>query len=269
MEELQFQVQIDPNLEGPLTGVVAFGEFEVQEGAVYPLDGIRAFYEDLIMGRPFPLVFAAREIVSLSQIVGITLFLFRDLAIHPDTPKFITAVDLVDRYQHAGAAHVEPELLDFFKFLLACFPSDLTKDEQGARLKMVVGRVRQYLHEGSLPSMISHTKVPRVLDVGTNGFVVAEVPKGRDLEAAWVELFRRGYLRGALFGTGGEQTEVLVAKKSPFVLLDLERAATILNDAEFSMGAPGSWVVKDLWLRSPEGGTLLPPKSVLDVLVRV
>lgn len=270
MQELEFQVVVNPDLEPKQQGVVAFGDFEVEDGAVFPENGVQEFYEDLIMGRALPLVFVTRRAETVGVLVAVTLFLHRDLATYPSTPNLVLAARLADRFKHAGLAHIDRDLADFFHLLASYFPPKLSKAEQGKRLQEAVAWIRRYVIEGTMPSGPGLTgPLPRIIDVGTNGFVVAEVPKGRSLEAAWVELYRTGYLRGVVFAVGQERIGVMAARKSEFLQLDLRRAGEVLNEAEIAMGEPAGWEARPLWLRGPVDGTLLPPAAILEVLTRM
>ena len=269
-QELSFQVIIKPDLEKSQKDVVAFGDFEVEsEGAAFQHQDLAAFFEQLFLGRPFPLVFVTRK-VTLPSLVAIALFLNRDLAIQPSTPNLVYSVELVDRYGLAGLAQLDRDLADFLQLLSGFFPENLARTEQGRRLEIAVDWIRGYLQEGALPAN-PHTgtsSMPSILDVGTNGFVVASISRG-DLESAWIELYRLGYLRGVLLTFQKDRLWALGAKKSPYLQLDLRQAAEILNEAERAMGEPPEWRSEPLWLRSPEGGTELPAEAIVEVLVRV
>lgn len=260
MEELHFQVLVlDPDVPFP-EGAVCFGaDF-----------GLRRFYEDLIMGQPFPLVFATRGINDLQTVVAISLFLHRELAINPATPNLVVAAELTDKYENAGLAHIDYDLGRFFRFVKRFLPPDLSKKELESRLISAVAWVREFVLEGRLPSMPGEPPSPRILDRGTNGYVVAEAPAKSRLDEVWVELFRQGYLRGVVFGAvEDDRRKVLIARKSAFLSFDLARAAEIFNEAERAMGELPGWQASELWLTGPDEGTLLLPSMVLDVLVRV
>lgn len=273
VEELRFQVVVlDPKVERQVRGAVAFGDFEIldNDGVLYPKHGLRAFYDDLIMGRPFPLTLVTSALDTIGSLVAVTVFLYRDLAIHPATPNLVVSADLVDSYKHAGLAHIDRDMARFFVFLGEYLPSGLNRKEQESRLLSAVGWLREYLLNGALPALPHEPPVPRVIERGTNGFVVAETPGWKDMETSWVELFRQGFLRGVLFGTPREDRQVaLVARKSAFLQFDLRRAAEIFNEAERSMGEAPGWESNELWLRTPPEGTLLLPTTILEVLLRV
>lgn len=272
MQELQFQVLVlDPKVERRLQGaVVALGDFEAPDGVVFPKSAILDFYRDLILGRPFPLTLVINSIDGIGSLVALSVFLHRDLALHPGTLNLVSAATLVDQLQVAGLAHVDRDLARFFRLLTQFFPPNLGRKEQEIRLTTAVGWIRQYILDGTLPALPHEPAVPRILTKGTNGFVVAETPSWKSMEEGWVELYRQGFLRGVLFGTARDgKMAVLAARKSPFLLFDLAKAARFFNEAEQAMGELPEWQANDLWLKAPGGGTLLLATQILDVLVRV
>jgi len=253
--------------------MVGFGDFTLvdgnQTGAVYPEGGLPQFFTDLILGRAFPLTFATRGIHSVGALVAVSLFLHRDLAIHPRMPMMVTSAALVEQLGHAGLALVDRDLVRFFRMLEVFLPPKLNRTDQQEHLKTAVGWIREYVMADTLPAMPPEAPPPRVIDRGTDGFVVAEMPDKR-LEDGWVELFRQGYLRGVLVGPASKDRRfVLAARKSGYLKYDLQGAARILNEAERAMGEPGEWEVSDLWLKSPPKGTLIPISGLLKVFVRV
>lgn len=273
VEELRFHVLVlDPKSQKQIKNAVAFGDFETEDpdAIIYPKDGGRAFFDDLIMGRPLPLTLITSGLDRMSLLVVLTVFLSRELAIHPATPNLLVAADLVDRYQLAGLAHIDRDLARFFGFLAEYLPQGLGRKEQETRLASAVEWIRDYILEGTLPALPREAPTPRVLDRGTDGFVVAETPTWQSMELGWLELFRQGFLRGVLFGAAREDRRaVLVARKSLFLPLDLRKAADIFNEVERSMGDPPAWIASDVWLRGPVEGTLLLSSMILDVLLRV
>lgn len=273
MEELSFQVLVlDPKSDRRVQNAVGFGDL-VTDGPIYAKDQLETFFEDLILGRPFPLTFATTGLDTLSTLVAVCLFLHRDLAIHPTTPNLIAAVRLVDRHGYVGLAHVERDLGRLLSMLMESFPSNLGKVDQEMRLTSALAWIREYVRSGALPALPQEPALPRVLDRGTAGFVVAEIPSRVRFTEGWVELFRQGHLRGVLFGPTVGSVEgrrrVVVTKKSQFLGLDLVKAAEAFNEAERAMGEPPAWVVEDLWLFGPPEGTLLLPTMIVDVLVRM
>lgn len=272
MEELRFEVVIDPDVDPKVENVVAFGEFTSPEqtAVIYPDDPalLVNFYSDLILGRPFPLTLVTRIVNTIGKIVSLALFLHRDLAIHPRMTSLVAAATLVDQLRLVGLAHIDPDLARFFKFLVSYMPPGLSKDQQKDKLVTVVGWVREYILEDRLPSLPRSSPPPVVFDIGTNGFVLAHTKSS--MEDGWIELYRQGYLRGALFGSDREgRRAVLAARKSPFLSFDLKKAAEILNETERAMGEPPGWATDGLWMEGPPNGTLLLISAITSVLVRV
>jgi len=273
VEELRFHVLVlDPKDNRKIENAVGFGEFETsdREARIYPKDGALAFFHDLILGRPMPLTLVTSGLDRLGILVVLAVFLSRDLAIHPVTPNLLAAADLVDRHHLAGLAHIDRDLARFFLFLIDYLPPTLGKKEQETRLSSAVSWIREYILDGSLPALPHDPPMPRVIDRGSDGFVIADTPAWKNMELGWLELYRQGFLRGVLFGRPREDRQaVLAARKSSFLSLDLRRAAEIFNEAERAMGEPPSWVASELWLKGPQEGTLLLPTMVLEVLLRV
>lgn len=272
MEELRFQVVVDSRLDREVDGVLAFGDFvSGGDAVVYPDDptALSCFFLDPIQGRPYPLTLVIRSIHTVGHLVSVALFLHRDLAIHPAMPALVMAASLVDELKLAGLAHIDRDLARFFQLLEGYLPPNLSKKAQQERLGTAVGWIRQYVLDGQLPALPVEPAPPRILDVGTNGFVLAESVLKVSLESCWVELYRQGFLRGAVYGQPRKDghRRVLVARKSTLLAFDLRKVADILNEAETAMGEPPGWVASSLWLKSDS--TLLKPEDVTKVLVRV
>lgn len=229
---------------------------------------LTSFFEDLILGRSLPLVFATPAIRDLDTLFAIALFLHRDLAIAPAMPGLVAQVDLVHRRGLPMLGHVGGELARFLRLLRAYFPEGLTKTDLGQRLTTAVGWIRAYVLEGALPSLGKPFAGATVLQRGTDGFVVAETTG--DLLEAWVTLFSQGHLRGVLVSSErGGRREVLGARKSLFRAFDLPLAARLLNEMEVTMGEPGGWRTTGDWLWGPPGGTRLLVEHLVEVLIRV
>jgi len=278
VEEIQLKVVLDPAIGSVVKSVVAFGDFttedETIETAIYnPLE-LPRFFRDLILGRPLPLEFVSKGIPNLGVFVAMALFLRRELAIHPAMPGLIAAVDLVDNYGVSGLAHVDRDLARFFR-VLKSFLSEIPKGASQIKLDTALGWLAEYIDRGSLPALIPDEPQPSIIDRGTNGFVLAEIQRWSwpSLEFGWEELYREGYLRGATFSPMHKDTQrrlVLGARKSLYLSLDLNKAASALNEAEDSIGEPAEWSCeKGLWLKSPPEGTLIPISALTQLLVRL
>lgn len=269
MPELQYKVVLDSEAPTELKESVGFGEFEAADelSVVYGVEDLIQFHKDLILGRPLPLTFVAKGIQNLGTFVALLLFLQRDLAIHPAVPGFVVAVSLYDSYGVSGLAHVDRDLSRLLKALrsiLVVPPKG--SDNQSTTLTNAVSLCRDYLLNGRLPNLKVEGDPPAVLERGTNGFVVARTTS--DLLESWEELYRQGYLRGVVLrSSGADRWDVLAARKSLFVGFDLIKAASALNDAEVAMGEPVGWSTDGFWLSSPDGGTLLLPSMVLQILL--
>jgi hypothetical protein len=269
MPELHLEVVIDPKLPRSVSDVVAIGDFET--ASPYYAEGeLPRFYADLAMGRPFPLKLVVRDIDSVSTLVSIVLFLRRDVALHPATASLVTAVYMFERLGVAGLAHIERDLARFLLVVSNFVPPKLSQKEQEERLKVVTTWISDYVLQGHLPVLPPEPLPPRILDHGTNGFVLAEAEEGTPLDYSWISLFRSGFLRGALLSpVKNDRRLVLVAKKSLWLTMDLHRAGEILNEAEKAMGESPAWKAEDLWLRGPPKGTLLLISMIVKVLTHV
>lgn len=236
-------------------------------GPAFP-GALTSYFEDLLLGRPFPLTFATPCLADVDTITAIALHLNRDLAVHPMTPAFVSTVDLVHRRGAPALAHIEPDLARFLCFVRTFLEAGLTQREIGDRLGTAIGWIREYLEEGRLPHLAPTLSSTRVVDTGTNGFVVAETTG--PLVDSWVDLFRQGFLRGVLFSAAeNDRRKVLAARKSHYLAFDLSLAVHLLNQMETAMGELPEWETDGFWLRGPADGTLLLVSHVIEVLLRV
>lgn len=231
---------------------------------------LQRLYEDLLLGRALPLRFETRAIAGIDTLVAIAVFMHRDIAIHPSMPAFVATVDAAHRLGVAYAAHLDPPVERFLRLLRAYVIPDapLSKNDVASRLTTALGWVRAYVTDGDLPHLGVLPPPPRVLDRGTNGFVVAQATGS--LPEAWIDLYRSGHLRGVVVGpdTDGRR-RVLAARKSQHLPFDLLRAATYLNEIERSMGEPPEWCADNLWLHGPKDGTTLLLSHIVEVFLRV
>jgi hypothetical protein len=266
-EELQFRLLIDKDLPRSLPGAMGFGDFDAEEE--FPVyTSLPVFFSELALGRPLPLVLVLRDLESVSHLLTVALFLHRDLVIQPAMVGLISAVDLADRWGIAGLAHVDRDLARFLMLLSSFLPSGLKKAILQERLPVAIRWIREYALEGGFPSLPPEEDPPRILNTGTNGFVVASAIGL--LETAWVELFRQGFLRGMVFGPPkDDRRRVLIGRKSAFLQMDLPKAGAALNEAERAMGEPPGWRVGTNWVESPEKGTLILVSHLVELLLRV
>lgn len=278
MSKLDLYVAIDPELPSELTTpAVAFGEFTSNHPGVviYNSGGealqLAAFYVDLICGRPLPLQFVTRELKGIASLVAIALFMDRALALNPKVPALISAVELVSALQEGGLAHIDRDLARLLLFLdHYFFRTPLTKKDMEHKLAQVVDWIRVWVLEGKIPSMGKEPPPPKVLDRGTNGFVVAETAATSQMVEGVVELYRMGFLRGVLYAVGAdERTYVLAFRKSKYLQFDLQEAAGRLNGLEAARGNPEGWKVQRHFLTSPEWGTMTPRDTLTGVFLRI
>ena len=229
-----------------------------------------SFFEDLLLGRPMPPTFATPAVQDIDTLVAIALFLHRDLALHPNTPGFVSVVDFVHRRGLPALAHIEEPLARFFSALRGYFPErGLSQRELSARIISAVSWIREYVHDATIPVLgpAPNTTV-RILDQGSEGFAVAETTGS--LWDGWVQLYRMGFLKGILVTHQNERLSLLVAKKSHHVRFNLPLAAKLLNEMETVMGEAPEWLASSdgLWLERPSG-TLILLRDILAVLSRV
>jgi hypothetical protein len=226
-----------------------------------------ALFEDLILGRPLPLTLATRSLQDVDTLVAITLFLHRDLAIHPATPKLVYTVDFLHRLGLPALAHIDVADARFFASLRAHFPEGLSQHETASRLASAVDWLREYVLNGTIPVVGPEPTPVTILNQGDNGLVVAKT--SGDLWDGWVDLYSLGFLRGILISEGGRK-RVLAARKSLHIAFDLPRAEGLLNYLEKSAGqAPGWQVTNDgLWLEH-RAGTALSVDAMSSVLTHV
>jgi hypothetical protein len=275
MPDLELQVVVNEDLPYELESGVAFGDFQVREGLVYDggPESLLQFYRNLLVGRPHALTFYTRKIPWVSNLVAIALFLRRDLAVHPKMAQFVMSADLASNYGAAGLAHVEPDVGSFLRFLRDyVVAQELGRPELGRRLHQAVEWIGEYILEDRLPNLRPEPSLPRILDVGTDGFVTAQSSGSEITQDDWIPLYRQGFLRGVLFTPPENDFRgYLASRKSSWLDFDLSKAAAWLNEAEKALRGPDGprWEADGNWLWGPEPGTLLPPSSVLDVLTRV
>lgn len=272
MEEpipLSFYVTIDPNLPREInTPVVAWGDFvsEHPEVAVYEPSNmpLSRFYIDMIMGRSFALQFATHAVADLECLVAITLFLDRSLALHPKTSNFVASINMVSSLGAAGMAHVDRDLARFILFLdQYTIQEKVSKKEMEQKLMSAIQLIRAYILEDQLPSLPPEQDLPKVLDTGTNGFVLAETLKPTSLVLSVVELYRMGHLRGLIFSG----RHVLAFKKGKFLQFDLMQALETLNGAE---PEDALWYIHPggVFLSSPPQGTNIPRETLISLFLR-
>lgn len=268
VQELRFEVVIDSRLE-PVTEQLVTYDAGARDGdrLAWGYGSLRDFYEDLILGAPWPLKLGIHTIRGVDTIVAVALFCGRDLAVQPNTMAFVAATDLYRRFGVAGLAHIPSDVAKFIVLLSSYIPQGLSKEQTGERLTHAVAWVREYLLEDRLPHLGAALANFRVVDLGTNGFVVAEC--ARPSAAAWAEVYRAGFLRGVLFSPDKDaRRSVVAARKSRFIELDLGHAVRLLNELERAAGGDPEWQADDFFAWSPGAGTALLPSEILEILLR-
>lgn len=273
---MDLRVTVDPDLPTELDEpAVAFGPFQGSHAGLViyaPSPGassLSRLYVDLICGRPLPLTFLTRSAQNIETVVAVSLFLDRELCLHPKAASLVSAVELASQLQEGGLAHVDRDLARLFVFIdgYLC-GSHVDKVEQGRRLQQAVCWLRDYVLSGGLPSLPRAGEPPTVLDRGTNGFVVATA--GPRLVDAVIDLYREGHLRGVVFSsteTGRER--VLAFKKSSYVRFDLQAAEAHLNSVEGTLGQPARWKANRFLLSSPPKGTSITREDLIQTFLRV
>ncbi len=280
MVPIRFNVTLDPEAPAVLGDTVTFetgatlAEVSSQDTFAYNHHGggfgdahpgaLTSFYEDLVLGRPFPLQMVAHRVDGMDTIVAMALFLHRDLVLLPRTIGFVGTVDFLHRRGLTVVGHVDPDLEQLVYAL-----HDVPEGSVEGWLPHAIDWVREYLQTGATPGTPTRIDV-RVIERGTTGYVFATTARKRDLLRGWIELYRQGFLRGFLLTDDvAGRRHVLASHKSPYVSFQLERAAMVLNEMESAMGEPVGWAVDQQWLSSPYAGTFILPEHLSEVFTRI
>ena len=266
--QVKLEFSVVPNFPRALTvPLVGLGDFEVKHPGAVAYTGeqvplLASLWVDLISGRPLPTRLVIKQVKNVEQLVCLSLFMDREVALSPKIPALVGSVELAKNLHAAGLAHIEPDLARLLTFLdQYLFSSNLNPKELSRKLQEALLWIRNYVLEGSLPNMPRPSDPPKILDHGTNGFVVAET-RGRFVDAI-VDVYRQGFLRGILFGTAGSSA-VVCFKKSHYLRYDLEAASWRLNQIE---GGLANWVVEGLHLHNPSTG--IPRQLIIDTMLKV
>jgi hypothetical protein len=282
--EIHFQVLVDSTAPALVERAISFetgaSRAQVEEPSNFayehhgedfsPRDSgaLTRFYEDLLEGVAFPLTFATKSIKGIDTLMAIALFLHRDLAIHPSTPGLVTAVDLIHRKGLPFLGHVDADLARFLQGMMDFFPVGVSKQEMGERIASATQWIRGYVIEGTLPNVGPLMTKPRLIEVGTNGFVLAEA--GKPSLDVWGDLYRQGFLRGVLLGPEDRDfRQVIASRKSDKIAFDLNQAAYHLNELERLSGGEANWRVDGHYLFGPPDGSLVLVAHMLGVFLRV
>jgi hypothetical protein len=281
VEELRFQVTVDSEVPTLNKETVCFetGANPQQVGpGVYEHHGdgfdqftpgaLTRLFEDLILGTRLPLTLSTTELRAPDTILAIALFLDRSLLILPATPGLVYGVDLAHRFGPQLLSHLDPIVSGFFKAFPRFFTPNLTKRESGDRITLMVKWIHEYLTEGNTPNLGGMAPEVRVLDVGTNGFVLAEsLSLTFD---AWEVLYRDGYLRGILLGPEVEGRRLLLAsRKSERSWEGLPKTVPFLNELEALSGGVPEWQYTGDFVYSPPVGTTILVSHLLKVFLGI
>jgi hypothetical protein len=211
-------------------------------------------FEDLVIGTKLPLSFSTPTLNAPDTILAIALFMGRDLLLLPATPGLVYGVDLAHRFGPQLLAHLDPIVSGFFKAFPRFFTPNLTNQEIGERVSTMIQWTREYLTEGKYPNLSAAAPEVRVLDVGTNGFVLAEaLIVSVD---AWEVLYRDGHLRGVILGPEVEgRRRVLASRKNERAWEGLPRVVPFLNELETLSNGDSKWSCEGDFVYSPSVGT--------------
>lgn len=281
---MDLQVLIDPALPAVVPDAVTFEcgasleQVSAQGSFVYEHHGkefgiehqgaLSRFFEDITLGPKLPKTFATHSIRDVDTLVAIALFLNRDLVLVPATVGFVAQVDLIHRRGVSMLGSLDSLMVTFIRLLRAYFPEGLNKAEIGKRIGTTSAWIRDIITEGNYPSTGKSLPQVRVLDRGTTRFVVAETDG--DLVEGWIVLFSMGFTRGVLLGPEKDgRRQVVAARKSALVSLDVHKSALLLNQIETALGGSSTWECKGDWLWCPKNGTTLTLAHMLEVFLRV
>lgn len=250
--------------------IVALGDFESHHpGAVVYPNGpsqLAHLYTDLIAGRPLASQLVLRRVEDLGQLLSLAIFLDREMALSPNIPGLVCAIQLASALQEGGLAHVDRDLARLLLWIdHGLFRGFGSKEDLARLLGQSLSWLREYVLHGKLPAMPREKEPPQILDRGTNGFVLAE-SEPVAFRDSLIEVYRQGYLRGAIFSPGSPQ-KVLAFRKSPYLAFDLEKACHRLNQAEEKAGQPPSWRLEGHLLSN--SGTWMPRDLIVQLLLRV
>jgi hypothetical protein len=225
-------------------------------------------FEDLVIGTKLPLSFSTPAVGAPDTILAIALFMGRDLLLLPATPGLVYGVDLVHRFGPQLLAHLDPIVSGFFKAFPRFFTPNLTNQEIGERVSTMIQWIREYLTEGKYPNLSVAAPEVRVLDVGTNGFVLAEA---LNVSAdAWEVLYRDGYLRGVILGPEVEgRRRVLASRKNDRAWETLPKVIPFLNELESLSNGDPKWRCEGDFVYSPPVGTSVLISHLLKVFLGI
>jgi hypothetical protein len=117
--------------------------------------------------------------------------------------------------------------------------------------------------------MVLNRVPPKILDVGTDGFVLASSKLASHEDV--IRLYRAGHLRGLVVGADQEGYRAArVFRKSPGILMDINAALEAFVAVEMALvGMSSEWVSNEDMTELFSRGTVLTVPHMLEVLVRV
>jgi hypothetical protein len=281
VEEIQFQVVIGPEVPIISEGTICFetGASPQQLGpGIYDHHGagfdqftpgaLTRLFEDLVIGTKLPMSLSTPKLRAPDTLLAIALFLDRSLLLLPATPGLVYGVDLAHRLGPQLLSHLDPMVSGFFKAFSRVLIPNLSSREAGDHVKVMVQWIREYLTEGKVPNLWGEIPEVRVLDIGTNGFVLAEALS--ITFDAWEVLYREGHLRGVLLGPEVEgRRRVLASRKNERSWEGLSKAVPFLNELEvLSEGVP-EWICEGDFVFSPSVGTNVLVSHLLKVFLGI
>lgn len=225
--------------------------------------GLMGLYDALISGAVTPLVMGCRAL-SVESLLGVSIFFQRDLLLSPKCLPLLLQGAYFSEKGPTVSVHMDEDLHRFFVSVVPYLHGG-DRTQQGGQLTAATQWVREYIREGSLPNLgAKSAPVPHVMDVGTNGFVLA-----KGVREAIPTLYRMGHLRGLVVEVTGVRKEVTVFRKTDMVNFDLVQAKVLLDEMESMSGSGLEWRKVDSEVLSPEGGTDLLLEDIVKVLLHV
>jgi hypothetical protein len=262
-ESVRFETGVGPTQLGP-------GVYEHHGDGFdsFTPGALTRLFEDLVIGTKLPLVFSTLSVRAPDTILAIAIFMGRDLLLLPSTPGLVYGVDLAHRFGPQLLAHLDPIVSGFFKAFPKFFTPNLTNREIGERIATMVQWTREYLVDGKYPNLGGSPPEVRILDVGLNGFVLAEALNvSMD---AWEVLYRDGYLRGVILGPEVDgRRRILASRKNERAWEDLPKSVLYLNDLEAMSNGIPEWKFDGDFVYSPSVGTNVLISHLLKVFLGI
>jgi hypothetical protein len=194
----------------------------VGSGDGYSYQSVVDLYESLILGKPLPGALVLPNLQEADRLLAAVLFLDRSVLIHENVAALVYHASLIERHGIWALAHMPEAHTQFFlklqRLALTAAPENL-----GQLMADATAYTRDLLDGDT--GLVAQAPAIEVIEVGPVGYVAAESKS--DPLLSWVQLFRRGFLQGALLCG----KSVTIAKKSGFVGKDLGYTKSILEQA--------------------------------------